>query len=223
MKLYEINSELIALALDHFEAANGWRWFDTSIGNRTFENSRKSENGHYFIIAQEKQYENRTDNSYHDADRFKLHYRGSILEAATPYNRNSDKYYDSVIRHFRKVTFDKSGYIQQINNYSQRVAKLKAERSEAAAALWDSRETVRQFSDRVEAIHNMVREILFAHTIVEYQKISESMRYLGYAVDNIRSLKENNFKSIESIQQQIRWTDDYLTKAENYLKEEKLC
>lgn len=201
----------------NYKAASGWRWFDTSIGNRTFENSRKSENGHYFIIAQEKQYENRSDNSYHAADRFKLHYRGSILEAATPYNRNSDKYYDNVIPHFSKATFDKSGYMQQINNYSQRVAKLKAERSEAAAALWDGTEIVRKFMDRIEVIHEQIINE-FARTVINYRKIREAVWNIELCESSLKALKEKSFTSMNRINYAIADVDKYLTKAENAMK-----
>lgn len=165
---------------------------ETEYRKSDFETIRKSNNLHYWLVIQERNKEN---------------HRQQII--------------DRTARHPGWKDVDKSGYIvsDQREAYCQRVRKIKAERAAAAAALWDNRETVRQFSDRVEAIHDIVRGILFARTIVEYQKISESMRYLGYAVDHIRRLKENKFKSMESIQQQIRWTDDYLTKAENYIKD----
>lgn len=158
-----------------------------------FEAARKSGKLHYWLVIQERNKEN---------------HRQYI--------------YDRTARHPEcKDGIDKSGYIisDQRNAYYQRVQKIKAEKSAAAASVWDGRQVIREFEDRIEAIQDIIRSHLFARTIPDYTGISDATRQLQYAVDHIRRLKENRFTAIEDIQREIRWTNDYISKAENRMKE----
>lgn len=196
-----------------YERACGWRWFDTSIGKEAFEKARKSSTGHYFIIAQEKQFENKRSREYSTADRFKLHFERKTLKSATPYYRNSDKWYDNIISPYDRRTFDKSGYMQQVNNYEQRVKALKAERSAAAAAKFDNSEKLAEFETRIGNLKAAITKAMngSAPNFTAIYHISFEMSWMW---DSYLKLKENKFTSMHDVYYCINNINQRLTKAE---------
>lgn len=204
----------------NYEAANGWRWFDTSIGNRTFENSRKSENGHYFIIAQEKQFENRRGTAYYMRERFRVH-KECGRRYVTPYYRNSNYFYNNILTEYDSRTFDKSGYCQQVNNYAQRVRALKAERSEAAAAVWDNTEKCAEVETRIRKINARIAELTAApvHEI-PYMKIYNCYMSISWINNSLKALYKNDFSSMENLNHTISYIESQLAKAESELDRE---
>ena len=204
----------------NYEAANGWRWFDTSIGNRTFENSRKSENGHYFIIAQEKQFENRRGTAYYMRERFRVH-KECGRRYVIPYYRNGDYFYNNILTEYDSRTFDKSGYCQQVNSYAQRVRALKAERSEAAAAVWDNTEKCAEVETRIRKINARIAELTAApvHEI-PYMKIYNCYMSISWINNSLKALYKNDFSSMENLNHTISYIESQLAKAESELDRE---
>lgn len=212
-RLNDTKFETERKTIQGYEGACGWRWLDTSIGREAFEKARKSSTGHYFIIAQEKQFENKRSRSCSTADRFKLYYDRKTLRAATPYYRNSDKWYDNIISPYDRRTFDKSGYMQQVNNYEQRVKALKAERSAAAAAKYDNTEKLVEFETRIEKLKTAIMENLKAET-TDFNLIYNISYNLKWISSDMRKLKDNSFSSMSAINTTISLINQYITKAE---------
>lgn len=204
-----------------YERACGWRWLDTSIGKEAFEKARKSSTGHYFIIAQEKQFENKRSREYSTNDRFKLHFERKKLKSATPYYRNSDKWYDNIISPYDRRTFDKSGYMQQVNNYEQRVRALKAERSEAAAAVWDNTEKCAEVENRIRKINARIAELTAAPVNeIPYMKIYHCYMSLSWIGNSLKALYKNDFSSMENLNHSVSYIENQLAKAESELDKE---
>lgn len=208
--------------IENYEAVNGWRWLDTSTGKDMFEKARKSATGHYYIIAQEKQYANKRSPAHDNTERYRVHMRDrKHIEAATPYYYNSDKYYDNILGYYDRRTLDKSGYIQQVNDYERRVKVLKSQRSAAAAAVWDNAEKYAEIETRILKINTRIAELTNApvHEI-PYMKIYHCYSNLAWIRSNIKELHDNNFTSVERIKWTISYIEEQITKAENELDKE---
>lgn len=203
-----------------YETASGWRWFDTMIGKSAFEECRKSENGHYFIIAQEKQFENHRGTAYYMQERFRVHEECG-RRYAIPYHRNGDYFYNNVLTECDSRTFDKSGYCQQVNSYAQRVRALKAERSEAAAAVWDNTEKCAEVENRIRKINARIAELTAAPVAnIPYMKIYHCYMSLSWIGNSLKALYKNDFSSMENLNHTISYIESQLAKAESELDKE---
>lgn len=203
-----------------YEAASGWRWFDTMIGKADFEECRKSENGHYFIIAQEKQFENRRGTSYYMQERFRERTECG-RRYVIPYYRNGDYFYNNVLAECDRRTFDKSGYCQQVNNYAQRVRALKAQRSEAAAAVWDNTEKCAEVETRIRKINARIAELTAAPVNeIPYMKIYHCYMSLSWIGNSLKALYKNDFSSMENLNHTLSYIESQLEKAESELDRE---
>lgn len=201
-----------------YETAYGWRWFDTSIGKSDFEENRKSERGHYFIIAQPIQSENKRKNPVYSYARFRLHYNKytNRPEAATLYDKNGDLYYDNYIS---GKTFDKSGYIRTVdgktvNGYERRVAKIKAEKSAIEAGKYDNTADLRAIENRIGKLNAAIVENLMSGK-PNYKAIEKISRSIGWNSGYLDRLKENKFQSMTEIQRTLEYLDKGLTEAES--------
>lgn len=203
-----------------YETASGWRWFDTMIGKSDFEECRKSENGHYFIIAQEKQFENRRGTAYYMQERFREREKCG-RRCAIPYYRNGDYFYNNILTEYDSRTFDKSGYCQQVNNYAQRVRALKSERSEAAAAVWDNTEKCAEVETRIHKINARIAELTAApvHEI-PYMKIYHCYMSISWINNSLKALYKNDFSSMENLNHTVSYIESQLAKAESELDRE---
>lgn len=207
-------------SIENYEAASGWRYFDTSIGKDTFEKARKSLTGHYFIVAQDKQYKYKRNTTHDNTERYRVHMRNrKHIKAATPYYYNSDEYYDNVIGYYDHRTFDKSGYVQQVNNYEQRVKALKAERSAAAAAIFDNTEKLTEFEARINKLKSAIAEAANSNS-PNFTLIYHISYELSWMWDSFLNFKKNNFKSMQSVNYCIDDINHHITKAEEYLIKE---
>ena len=201
-------------SIEGYEQSSGWRWFDTAIGKEEFETARKSATGHYFIVAQDKQYKNTRQTTHGNTERYRVYMRDrKHVEAATPYYYNSDKYYDNILGYYDRRTFDKSGYIQQVNNYEQRVKALKAERSAAAAAKFDNSEKLAEFETRIGNLKATITKAMngSAPNFTAIYHISYEMSWMW---DSYLKLKENKFTSMHDVYYCINNINQRLTKAE---------
>lgn len=206
--------------IEGYETASGWRWFDTMIGKSEFEECRKSENGHYFIIAQEKQFENHRGTAYYMQERFRVHEECG-RRYAIPYYRNGDYFYNNVLTECDSRTFDKSGYCQQVNSYAQRVRALKAQRSAAAAAAWDNTEKCAEVEARIRKINTRIAELTAApvHEI-PYMKIYHCYMSISWIGNSLKALYKNDFSSMENLNHTISYIESQLAKAESELDRE---
>lgn len=201
-------------SIEGYEQSSGWRWFDTAIGKEQFETARKSVTGHYFIVAQDKQYKNTRQTTHGNTERYRVYMRDrKHVEAATPYYYNSDEYYDNILGYYDRRTFDKSGYIQQVNNYEQRVKALKAERSAAAAAKFDNSEKLAEFENRIEKLKTIIMENLKSET-TNFKLIYNISYNLNWISREMKELKNNSFSSMSAIHITISLINQYITKAE---------
>lgn len=201
-------------SIEGYEQSSGWRWLDTAIGKEQFETARKSATGHYFIVAQDKQYKNTSQTTHGNTERYRVYMRDrKHVEAATPYYYNSDKYYDNILDYYDRRTFDKSGYIQQVNNYEQRVKALKAERSAAAAAKYDNTEKLAEFETRIEKLKTIIIENLKSET-TNFKLIYNISYNLNWISREMKELKNNSFSSMSAINTTISLINQYITKAE---------
>lgn len=201
-------------SIEGYEQSSGWRWLDTAIGKEQFETARKSATGHYFIVAQDKQYKNTRQTTHGNTERYRVYMRDrKHVEAATPYCYNSDKYYDNILVYYDRRTFDKSGYIQQVNNYEQRVKALKAERSAAAAAKFDNSEKLAEFETRIRNLKAAITKAMngSAPNFTAIYHISYEMSWMW---DSYLKLKENKFTSMHDVYYCINNINQHLTKAE---------
>lgn len=200
--------------IEGYEQSSGWRWLDTTIGKEQFEKARKSSTGHYFIVAQDKQYKNTRQTTHGNTERYRVYMRDrKHIEAATPYYYNSDKYYDNILGYYDRRTFDKSGYMQQVNNYEQRVKALKAERSAAAAAKFDNSEKLAEFENRIEKLKTIIMENLKSET-TNFKLIYNISYNLNWISREMKELKNNSFSSMSAIHITISLINQYITKAE---------
>lgn len=206
--------------IEGYETASGWRWFDTMIGKSAFEECRKSENGHYFIIAQEKQLENSHRTVYNMYDRFRERKDGG-RRYVTPYYHNSDYFYNNILTEYDSRTFDKSGYCQQINNYAQRVRALKSERSAAAAAMWDNTGKCAEIEARIRKINERIADLTAApvHEI-PYMKIYHCYMSISWIGNSLKALYKNDFSSMENLNHTLSYIESQLAKAESELDKE---
>lgn len=201
-------------SIEGYKQSSGWRWFDTAIGKEQFETARKSATGHYFIVAQDKQYKNTRQTTHGNTERYRVYMRDrKHVEAATPYYYNSDKYYNNILGYYDRRTFDKSGYIQQVNNYEQRVKALKAERSAAAAAKFDNSEKLAEFETRIEKLKAIIMENLKSET-TNFKLIYNISYNLNWISREMKELKNNSFSSMNAINTTISLINQYITKAE---------
>lgn len=201
-------------SIEGYEQSSGWRWFGTAIGKEQFETARKSATGHYFIVAQDKQYKNTRQTTHGNTERYRVYMRDrKHVEAATPYYYNSDKYYDNILGYYDRRTFDKSGYIQQVNNYEQRVKALKAERSAAAAAKFDNSEKLAEFETRIEKLKTIIIENLKSEN-TNFKLIYNISYNLNWISREMKELKNNSFSSMSAINTTISLINQYITKAE---------
>lgn len=212
--------EISRSTIQGYEANNGWRWFDTAYGKGEFETSRKSANGHYFIIAQEKRFENKHTYVYDKKDRFRLYYwsHGKSVTAATPYYRNSDKHYDNIIKRGGYVTekfvFDKSGYIQGVNKYQHRLLVVKREKSKAEAAKFDNTEKLTEYTNRIDNLKAIMIRNLNGKS-PNYSAISNISQKIDWNEGYMKRLKDNDFKSVSEIERTLEYIDKYISEAEN--------
>lgn len=207
-----------------YKENHGWNYFDTTFSKGDFEEIRKSENGHYFIIVQEKALENKTEFEFDYTDRFK--------ENGTPYYKNGDINYHDVRRTFNTFyhidgkrvytrRLDKSGYIVDMEKYEQRVRKLKAERSQAAAANYDNREKRLEYDGRLNKIVGELTRLLTGNLVnIPFGKISKISEQISHIGGELRKFRENKFDSMEELNRTTWWIERYLDKAEASLKEE---
>lgn len=201
-------------SIEGYEQSSGWRWFATAIGKEQFETARKSATGHYFIVAQDKQYKNTRQTTHGNTERYRVYMRDrKHVEAATPYYYNSDKYYDNILDYYDRRTFDKSGYIQQVNNYEQRVKALKAERSAAAAAKYDNTGKLAEFENRIEKLKTIIIENLKSEN-TNFKLIYNISYNLNWISREMKELKNNSFSSMSAINTTISLINQYITKAE---------
>ena len=206
--------------IEGYEAANGYRYFHEQCRKSDFERIRKSDNCHYFIIAQEKQFENSRGTAYNIQDRFRER-KETGRRYVTPYDRNSDYYYDNILTEYDSRTFDKSGYCQQINNYAQRVKALKSERSAAAAAVWDNTEKCAEIEARISKINERIAELTAAPVPeIPYMKIYHCYMSISWMGNSLKALYNNTFSSMTQINHTISYIEDQLAKAENELDRE---
>lgn len=207
-----------------YEKNHGWNYFDTTFSKGDFEEIRKSEEGHYFIIVQDKALENKTEFEFDYTDRFK--------ENGTPYYKNGDINYHDVRRTFNTFyhidgkrvytrRLDKSGYVVDKEIYEQRVRKLKAERSQAAAANYDNREKRLEYDGRLNKIVGELTRLLTGNLVnIPFGKISKISEQISRIGGELRKFRENKFDSMEELNRTTWWIEQYLDKAEASLKEE---
>lgn len=220
-----------------YEAAHGWRWLDTKIGKATFEEIRKNPECHYFVIAQEKAYENRRGKVVDLSARFKPIYASwskdskyKSVEAIVPTGRRVDNYYDNIMQSNRYgyittyYELDKSGYLVSENraNYEQRAKKLRAERSAKAAAAWDNTETIKGIDERVARINERVAKLLTGKAeTIPYNDIGHACDRIYWCNHNIKNIRNNKYDSMGDIEWSIKQIDKYLTEAEKAIGEVK--
>lgn len=215
-----------------YEAAYGWRWLDTKIGKATFEEIRKNPECHYFVIAQEKAYENRRGKVVDLSARFKpiySEYNPEKLDYIVPTGRRVDNYYDNIMEIWRygtpryKYELDKSGYlVSEIRSrYQQRAKKLRAERSAKAAAAWDNTETIKRIDERVARINQAVVKLLTENPeMVDYGAICDAGHKLQWIKNDIARIRKNTYGSMNEINSAIRYVNEKLTDAESALNME---
>lgn len=206
--------------IEGYEAASGYRYFHEQCRKSDFERIRKSDNCHYFIIAQEKQFENRRGTSYYMQERFRER-KECGRRYVIPYYRNGDYFYNNILTEYDSRTFDKSGYCQQVNNYVQRVKALKAQRSEAAAAVWDNTEKCAEVETRIRKINARIAELTAApvHEI-PYMKIYHCYMSISWINNSLKALYKNDFSSMENLNHTISYIESQLAKAESELDKE---
>lgn len=222
-KLARLNDGKFEISRDTIQGYKvnyGWRYYDTAYGKSDFEASRKSENGHYFIIAQEKQFENRRGTAYYMQERFRER-KECGRRYVIPYYRNGDYFYNNVLTEYDSRTFDKSGYCQQINNYAQRVRVLKAQRSEAAAAVWDNTEKCAEVEARIRKINARIAELTSAPVNeIPYMKIYHCYMSISWISNSLKALYKNDFSSMENLNHTLSYIESQLAKAESELDKE---
>lgn len=207
--------------IEGYESVCGWRWFDTAIGKGTFETARKDKSCHYWIIAQERKYAVQSELKVVD---YSIRYRTKIDYGnyyAIPYHKNGDWYYDNVCDLSSEYNFDKSGYTSLVNNYDNRVRKLKAERSAAEAAKFDNTEKLREFTERINHCNEALQIILAGNYLdIDYEEISDVTRCLRFGKRFYKELKANSFTSMRDIDYTLERLEDEVRNAEKYLKGE---
>ena len=217
-----------------YKQAYGWRWFDTIISKGDFETIRKSENGHYFIIAQKKEFSCILEKPVDYTGRFKVVNDHSRIYA-TPLDKNCDDYYDNICDkgsrgyYYMNSTgyeFDKSGYILGQNNYEQRLRKIRTERSERQAATYDNTAKLNEFTSRIHIINEILIDKLKndnrnMDNILEipYYKIHEVCYSLNWIKQSLKNLKENKFDNMSDINWTLRNIEQHISEAEKKLEE----
>ena len=198
----------------NFKTRCGWRWFSEENMKKDFERRRKNENGHYWIIAQDAEYENYTPKAIPLAGRFREVRHGwkNMQTAILPHDRNGDAYYDNVMGAIGNV--DKSGYHTGVNNYAERLRQRKAERSKAEAKKWDGTAIFKAFETRINAVRQELGKIMTASADINYDEIVNATAALRSAAYELGNLKRGGYDSMEIINVRLRWTEDAVTKAE---------
>lgn len=217
--------------IEGYEAANGWRWLNTVIGKSTFEEIRKHPEGHYFVVVQEKAYENHRAKSVDRSARFKpiySEYSPTKLDYIVPTGRRVDNYYDNIMEMRYgtpryKYELDKSGYlVSEIRSrYQQRAMKLRAERSAKAAAAWDNTATIKSIDERVARINQAVVKLLTENPeMVDYGAICDAGHKLQWIKNDIARIRKNTYGSMNEIHSAVRYVNEKLTDAESALNME---
>lgn len=217
-----------------YERACGWRWINTLVSKGDFDKIRKSENGHYFIIAQKKEFSCTKEKTVDYNGRFKVvKTHGRIY--ATPLDKNCDDYYDNICDkgsrgyYYLNSTgyeFDKSGYILGQNNYEQRLRKIRAERSERQAAEYDNTAKLNEFVSRIHIINEILTDKLKndnrdIDNILEipYYKIHEVCYNLNWIKQSLKNLKANKFDNMSDINWTLKNIEQHISEAEKKLME----
>lgn len=210
--------------IDGYEEACGWRWLNTVGNKKSFEEIRKS-NGHYFIIAQSKDYEvNKPKTSIDCNTRYNIKLDTSGRVYAVPMWKNCDWYYDNINPRYFSYEFDKSGYIIGKINYELKLKAIKAKRSKEQATTYDNTEKIREFEKRISHVNWIIaNELLRDNTVsyimtIKYNAIERICRNISWIKSSLKQLEENKFDSMESIKSNIDWIEDHLSMAEKELE-----
>lgn len=215
--------------IEGYEAAHGWRWLNTVVGKSTFEEIRKHPEGHYFVVVQEKAYENHRSKVVDRSARFKpiySEYNPARVDYIVPTGRRVDNYYDNIMVTWSYGTprysyeLDKSGYLVSENraNYEQRAKKLRTERAEKAAAAWDNTATIKNIDERVARINQAMAKLLTGKAEeVDYSVIYGITQKLQWVKSDIANLRKNTYGSMNGINSAIKYVDEKLTDAESAL------
>lgn len=212
--------------IEGYEAAHGWRWLKTMVGKSTFEEVRKHPDGHYFVVVQEKAYENHRPKVIDRSARFKpiySEYNPKKLDYIVPTGRRVDNYYDNIMVSDYRRTYhelDKSGYLVSENraNYEQRAKKLRTERAEKAAAAWDNTATIKSIDERVARINQAMAKLLTGKVEgIDYGVVSWVAQKLQWIKNDIARIRKNDYNSMNGINSAIKYVDEKLTDAESAL------
>lgn len=216
---------------------------DTVYSKGDFEKIRKDTNTHYWLIIQAEALENHRPRQYNAAERYTITKYSTFTSKGTEYihdynikpihknypaisispNGSGNTLYTRIKATHKYCLVDKSGYRVDLirDAYAQKVRKIKAERSAAAAAVWDNTEKCAEIEKRIRDIFARIAELTAApvHEI-PYRKIERCYTNLWWADSHLKALYKKEYSSMESIKRNIAYIEDYLTKAENELNEE---
>ena len=217
---------------------------DTVYSKGDFEKIRKDTNTHYWLIIQAEALENHHTPIYENDERYKVGefstrdskgktyiyeytvkplHKNYAYKSISP-NKSGNMVYNNVEAAARYSILDKSGYRVDLirEEYARKVKKIKAERSAAAAAVWDNTEKCTEIEARIRKIMARIAELTAApvHEI-PYRKIERCYTNLWWTDSHLKALYKKEYSSMESIKRNIAYIEDYLTKAENELDKEE--
>lgn len=195
----------------NYRTAYGWRYFHEINMKKTFERYRKNPEGHYFIIAQEREAENYRAKSIPLAGRFRVSHECSYTRVL-PYDRNGDWYYNNVSGVVG--TIDKSGYSTEINNYPDRLKEIRRKKSQEQAKAWNGSAIFKAFESRLNTVRTVLGNLLATTAECDYKAIAEAARQLGYAADAIGNFNKEKYSDMSQIEMRLRWINEYIEKAE---------
>ena len=208
-----------------------------------FEESRKNETTHYWLVIQNNGLENHRKPIYDESARY-------VVKDFSTYRTQQGKGTDyigrfeikPIDRNYGTITVspngrsnflchhvpiserynivDKSGYRVSIqrDNYKRKVNEIKLEKSKAAAAVYDKAPKIAEIEARYEKIHALIIGNLTAKP--NYRKIEKAVSRLDWIGDRFNNFKNHDFTTMSEVNRALSFIEDCLNEAEKALTSE---